>query len=100
MSSSLPRRVTLALAALGLATVLPAAPATAADLGGCDLGVTVVVDFTDVGGEVETGCATGDPASGREALERAGFTPTDSVPGKIGRASCRERAQAAGGAGS
>lgn len=38
-------------------------------------GVTVVVDFTDLGGSIEVGCAEGDPASGREALESAGFTP-------------------------
>lgn len=49
----------------------------------CD-GVTVVVDFTDLDGEVETGCAPGDPASGREALELAGFTPADgATPGLI-----------------
>jgi len=46
-------------------------------------GVTVVVDFTDLGGSIEVGCAEGDPASGREALESAGFTPTDSNSGMI-----------------
>lgn len=46
-------------------------------------GVTVVVDFTDLGGSIEVGCAEGDPASGREALESAGFTPTDSNSGRI-----------------
>lgn len=46
-------------------------------------GVTVVVDLTDLGGAVEVGCADGDPATGREALESAGFVPTDSSPGFI-----------------
>ncbi|PFG39882.1 hypothetical protein ATJ97_2402 [Georgenia soli] len=48
-----------------------------------DDGVTVVVDLSDLGEDVRVGCATGDPASGREALEKAGFTTTDSVPGMI-----------------
>ncbi|CAM3564451.1 hypothetical protein OCAE111667_15565 [Occultella aeris] len=74
---------------LGLLTVLPTAAgadAGPAPAGACltaDQGVTVVVDFTDVGGEVEAGCAEGDPTSGREALELAGFTPADSTPGLI-----------------
>lgn len=61
--------------------------ATAAEVTGqaCtdDDGVTVVVDLSDLGGDLRVGCATGDPASGREALETAGFTTTDSVPGMI-----------------
>lgn len=49
----------------------------------CD-GVTVVVDFTDLRGAVETGCAEGDPESGRDALELAGFTPVDgATPGLL-----------------
>lgn len=64
---------------LGLTGVAP----TAASDADCTDGVAVVVDLTDVGGEVEVGCAAGDPASGREALEQAGFTPTDSIPGMI-----------------
>src|SRR5699024_5151008 len=48
-----------------------------------DDGVTVVVDFTDLGGQVEVGFAAGDPGNGREALEAAGFTSTDSEPGMI-----------------
>lgn len=83
MSSSPLPRGGLAVAVLGLAALVPAAPAAAMDMDGCTDGVTVVVDFTDLGGEVRTGCATGDPASGREALEQAGFTPTDSIPGMI-----------------
>ncbi|WP_324649787.1 hypothetical protein [Georgenia sp. H159] len=64
---------------LGLTGIAPLSTG-AAD---CTDGVAVVVDLTDVGGEVEVGCAAGDPASGREALEQAGFTPTDSIPGMI-----------------
>jgi hypothetical protein len=46
-------------------------------------GVTVVVDFTDVGGTVEVGCATGHPATGRQALVDAGFRPTNASSGMI-----------------
>lgn len=66
----------------GSAAVIGIADSTtafAAD-GTCD-GVTVVVDFTDVGGELEVGCAEGEPATGRDALLGAGFTATDSQPG-------------------
>ncbi|WP_147917821.1 hypothetical protein [Ruania zhangjianzhongii] len=68
-----------------LAVATPAAQAEVVSGAGCtgEDGVTVVVDFTDVGGEIEVGCADGDPASGREALEAAGFTPEDSQPGMI-----------------
>ena len=48
----------------------------------CQDGVTVVVDFTDLGGELETGCAT-DPATGIEALQQAGFTDTRDPAGMI-----------------
>ena len=73
------------IAAPALATSPMAASAAPADDGGCvgDSGVTVVVDFTDLGGAVEVGCAEGDPATGREALTAAGFTATDSSPGLI-----------------
>ncbi|MED7949270.1 flagellar hook-length control protein FliK [Streptomyces sp. BE20] len=37
-------------------------------------GVTVVVDFTAVGGGIQTGCALGDPASGLAAITGAGFS--------------------------
>ncbi|UFU07708.1 hypothetical protein [Ruania halotolerans] len=81
-----------AVAAAGLLTASLAgafsAPAVAETMPVTDAcegaeGVTVVVDFTDLGGEIETGCAEGDPANGREALEAAGFTPADSQPGMI-----------------
>lgn len=71
------------LAALGLAvaTLAPlagwAAPAGAATVSGeaCEVGegVTVVVDFADLGG-VAVGCAPGAQASGFAALAAAGFS--------------------------
>lgn len=74
------------LAALALITgsaavvgVTSAAPAFAAD-GACD-GVTVVVDLTDLGGDLEVACAEGEQENGRSALLAAGFTATDSQPG-------------------
>jgi hypothetical protein len=48
----------------------PAAPASAA----AKPCVGVVVDGRLAGGTVRTGCATGDPGSGLEALTRAGFS--------------------------
>ena len=64
---------------LAFAGVVDTTPAFAADVA-CD-GVTVVVDFTDIGGEIEVGCAEGAQDSGRAALLAAGFTATDSLPG-------------------
>ncbi len=81
----LPRTRTLTVA---LATVVTlsglAAPATAAGNGACTdpSGVTVVVDFTDVGGAVETGCATA-PTTGTDALQQAGFVDTRDASGLI-----------------
>ena len=43
----------------------------------------VVVDFTMLGGGIQVGCAPGDPASGREALQSAGFAAVDGFPGLI-----------------
>lgn len=82
------RSVAVASGALLLGALLviwlPSAPASAGE-GACvdGDGVTVVVDFTDLGGSIVTGCASGDPATGREALEAAGFAATDSQPGMI-----------------
>ncbi len=53
--------------------------AVAAD-SACD-GVTVVVDFTDIGGELNVVCAQGEQESGRTALLAAGFTAADSQQG-------------------
>ncbi|PPK63080.1 hypothetical protein V5P93_005224 [Actinokineospora auranticolor] len=70
-------RRTAAAAAVGLTaavtTALGAAPAQAAACSGTS-GVTVIVDFTAVGGTIQTACALGDPASGLAALTGAGFT--------------------------
>lgn len=49
----------------------------------CEDGVVVVVDFTDLGGGVESGCAPGAPANGRDALAAAGFASTDGTAGFI-----------------
>lgn len=63
---------------------LSAVPASASE-GACSdgSGVTVVVDATDIGGSIVIKCAAGEQATGRSALEAAGFTPTDSQPGMI-----------------
>lgn len=81
-------RVFGAAALFGALLVAPAAATTApADVVGAactsDEGVTVVVDFTDSGGNIEVACAEGSPQDGREALEEAGFTAEDSQPGMI-----------------
>ena len=67
--------------ALGLLAAALPATAVATDVVGPELEicaddqVTVVVDFTDLGGQVESGCAT-PGATGSEALVEAGFTDT------------------------
>jgi len=61
---------TLAVASATLAFgAAQAGPASAAT-GPC---VAVVVDFRHLGGQVQTGCAQGDPSSGLRALGLAGF---------------------------
>lgn len=45
-------------------------------------GVTVVVDFTELGGDVEIGCADA-PATGAEAITSAGFVDTRDASGMI-----------------
>lgn len=62
-----------------------AVPVTAGDLSGACTdpdGVTVVVDQTDLGGEVLVGCAEG-AATGTEALVAAGFSDTRDASGLI-----------------
>lgn len=80
---------TLAVLALVLAPAATSAAAatrmpTSVD-GACTdpAGVTVVVDFTDLGGEVEIGCAPEGAATGTEALQAAGFTDTRDASGLI-----------------
>lgn len=69
------------LGALLAAASLPAPSFAAESL--CGDGVIVVVDFTELDGGVNTGCAPGDPSTGRAALEAAGFTVTEAQPGFI-----------------
>ena len=90
MNSSILRgapRVLGAAALFGAMLAVPvsaaAAPATHGEACVGDEGVTVVVDFTDSGGDIEVACAEGAQDSGRAALEAAGFTPEDSMPGMI-----------------
>ena len=74
----------LAVAALlTLPSGAHAAAAPAVD-GACTdpSGVTVVVDLTDLGGEVQVGCAD-TAATGTEALATAGFTETRDASGLI-----------------
>lgn len=59
--------VASATLALGAAHATPSSAAT----GSC---VAVVVDFGNLGGAVQTGCAQGDPSSGLKALSLAGFS--------------------------
>lgn len=63
----------LALSLLVAAGLLLPSPARAAACSGTS-GVTVVVDYDD--GRTRVGCAPGDPASGYQALQQAGFTLT------------------------
>lgn len=72
-------------ATIGLPGLTGSTPALAVEAA-CGNGVAVVVDFTDLtvdgqSGTVEVGCADGDPENGRAALVAAGFTTTDSQPG-------------------
>ncbi len=82
------RRAVATLLLVG-ASVAVAPAALAADAGpdlsgGCTDpdGVTVVVDLTELDGTVEIGCAS-SAATGTEALETAGFTPTKDAAGMI-----------------
>ncbi len=63
------RRV-LAVLVLLAGSFAVTSPASAADCAG----VKVVVDFTALGGGVQTECASGDPENGLKALELAHFT--------------------------
>jgi hypothetical protein len=86
-------RLRSALAATALllplgGVVVATAPTAAAD--GCSAAeVTVLVDFASLGGGVQTGCTGGDPASGIEALQAAGFPPTRAAAERSGYFVCR-----------
>ena len=74
-------RARLALSGAVLASVLLVAPSAAAPApaGACTdaVGVTVIVDFGEAGGGVQTRCAPGPVTSGFDALTRAGFSVTN-----------------------
>lgn len=85
-----PRRLAGVLLLAG-ALVLPAHAALAAPVGAAApgtgpcadaSGVTVVVDATELGGDVAVGCAP-DPATGTQALTQAGFTEARDPSGFI-----------------
>ena len=80
------RLTAIAFSAIVLASVgAPAVGADAADPPGACTdgeGVTVVVDFTELGGEVEVGCAP-EAATGTAALASAGFAEERAENGTI-----------------
>lgn len=80
------RPTALALALAGALVALPGGAAAAAvdTTGACadPDGVTVVVDATELGGDVTVACAP-DPATGTEALAQAGFAEARDPSGFI-----------------
>ncbi|WP_326555659.1 hypothetical protein [Micromonospora sp. NBC_01813] len=63
-------------------TLVPASPATASGLAGyCPdgNGVTVIVDFQELGGPTIIRCAVGDQATGHTALKNAGISITGTT---------------------
>jgi hypothetical protein len=71
------RRLLSLLACLLLAlAVVAVAPLPAAQAAACSgkTGVTVVADFTALGGKIVTACDSGDPTTGLTALTGAGYT--------------------------
>jgi len=65
----------LALVALGIAVPIPTTPLHATGNTPCadNVGVTVVVDFHELGGGVNIACAPGPVSSGLDALDKAGI---------------------------
>ena len=78
------RRVSAAVALLAALQIAAAVPSSAEPDGACTTpdGVTVVVDSTDLGGEVLVGCGEG-ATTGTEVLRAAGFTETRDESGLI-----------------
>jgi hypothetical protein len=67
------------LVAVGASFAATGARADAASACTTTSGVTVIVDFSHWGGGVARGCAPGAPATGLEALQKAGFAPTGTT---------------------
>ena len=84
LRTGVPLLLAVAVTALAGPAAAASVPTTAAPSGPCTdgEGITVVVDLTDLGGEVEVGCAT-DAGTGTEALQAAGFTDTRDASGMI-----------------
>lgn len=84
LRTGVPLLLAVAFTALAGPAAAATVPTAAAPSGPCTdgEGVTVVVDLTDLGGEVEVGCAT-DAGTGTEALQAAGFTDTRDASGMI-----------------
>jgi hypothetical protein len=86
MSGSVVRRRAMGLGAIvvAMSTVL-AAPSAAGTVAGTPgycpnaNGVTVIVDYQELGGATEIRCAPGDQPTGLAALENAGFTVTGTM---------------------
>jgi hypothetical protein len=78
----IPMLVALAVVASGTLTAQAAArpaiakPRVAAACTSAKKGVTVVVDFTKLGGKIKTACDPSNPTTGLDALTGAGFTYT------------------------
>jgi hypothetical protein len=72
----------LPLASAVIVAEAPLHPASAAACSGTT-GVTEVVDFTALGGQIDTACDPGDPTTGLAALTGAGFSYA-FVPGYPG----------------
>ena len=87
------RAATVALATVAACTVFPGSGSTISaengHEGACDdnVGVTVVVDFQELGGGVNVRCAPNGASSGIDALEQAGVAWTDTLrqPGFVCR---------------
>lgn len=84
LRTAVPLIAAAAFTALAGPAAAAAVPTTVGPSGPCTdgEGITVVVDLTDLGGDVEVGCAT-DAGTGTEALQAAGFTDTRDASGMI-----------------
>ena len=77
-----PRRwLATALATLAVSTAVVVADSAPASAAACSpgTGVTVVVDYGPLGGGVVVGCRLGDPPTGLNALQGAGFAVTGTT---------------------